>query len=141
MDMSLKKTTYGNRKTILIGQDSYYIALPVKLSGTANATLKAWYYGFNEDVIFENEDVKNDIKIIGEGLDEIEIYGRARNFDGRSDTNINIIGDKVLKDESSTFWNTQQCIDQACYQLKKQTALNFLNAYQGVVAEEVDNHA
>lgn len=41
MDMSLKKTTYGNRKTILIGQDSYYITLPVKLSGTANTTLKA----------------------------------------------------------------------------------------------------
>lgn len=41
MDMSLKKTSYGNRKFILIGQDSYYIALPVKLSGTANATLKA----------------------------------------------------------------------------------------------------
>ena len=41
MDMSLKKTTYGNRKFILIGQDSYYIALPVKLSGTANGTIKA----------------------------------------------------------------------------------------------------
>ena len=41
MDMSLNKTVYGNRKTILIGQDSYYIALPVKLSGTANTTLKA----------------------------------------------------------------------------------------------------
>ena len=41
MDMSLKKTTYGNRKFILIGQDSYYIALPVLLSGSANATLKA----------------------------------------------------------------------------------------------------
>lgn len=40
MDMSLKKTVYGNRKFILIGQDSYYIALPVKLTGTANATLK-----------------------------------------------------------------------------------------------------
>lgn len=41
MDMSLNKKTYGNRKTILIGQDSYYIALPVKLSGSANGTLKA----------------------------------------------------------------------------------------------------
>lgn len=41
MDMSFKKTTYGNRKFILIGQDSYYIALPVKLSGSANATIKA----------------------------------------------------------------------------------------------------
>ena len=41
MDMSLKKTEYGNRKFILIGQDSYYIALPVKLSGSANGTIKA----------------------------------------------------------------------------------------------------
>ena len=41
MDMSLKKTTYGNRTFILIGQDSYYIALSVKLSGGSNATLKA----------------------------------------------------------------------------------------------------
>ena len=41
MDMSLKKTIYGNRTFILIGQDSYYIALSVKLSGSANATLKA----------------------------------------------------------------------------------------------------
>ena len=41
MEMGIFKTTYGNRKTILIGQDSYYIALPVKLSGSANATIKA----------------------------------------------------------------------------------------------------
>lgn len=41
MEMNMNEKTYGNRKTILIGQDSYYIALPVKLSGTANTTLKA----------------------------------------------------------------------------------------------------
>lgn len=33
--------TYGVRKTILIGQESYYSALPVKLSGSANAVVKA----------------------------------------------------------------------------------------------------
>jgi len=32
---------YGTRKTILIGQESYYIALPVVVSGSANATIKA----------------------------------------------------------------------------------------------------
>ena len=37
----IEKTVYGNRKTILIGQDSFYIALPVKVSGSANATIKA----------------------------------------------------------------------------------------------------
>lgn len=37
----IQKTVYGNRKTILIGQDSFYIALPIKVSGNANATVKA----------------------------------------------------------------------------------------------------
>ena len=37
----IEKNTYGNRKTILISQDSYHVALPVKLSGDANAVLKA----------------------------------------------------------------------------------------------------
>lgn len=37
----IEKTTYGNSKNILIGQDSYHIALPVKLSGTAGSTIKA----------------------------------------------------------------------------------------------------
>lgn len=37
----IKKTTYGNDKRILIGQDSFYIALPIKLTGSANATIKA----------------------------------------------------------------------------------------------------
>lgn len=32
---------YGTRKTILIGQESYYLAIPVKISGSANATVKA----------------------------------------------------------------------------------------------------
>lgn len=41
MEMGINKKSYGNRKTILIGQDSYYIALPVKLTGDANAVLKA----------------------------------------------------------------------------------------------------
>ena len=37
----IEKKTYGNRKTILISQDSYHVALPVKLTGDANAVLKA----------------------------------------------------------------------------------------------------
>ena len=36
-----KVADYGNRKTILIGQESFYIALPCVLSGSANATIKA----------------------------------------------------------------------------------------------------
>lgn len=33
--------TYGNIKNILIGQASYYMALPVTLSGAANGTIEA----------------------------------------------------------------------------------------------------
>lgn len=37
----IETTVYGNRKTILISQDSFHVSLPVKVSGSANATLKA----------------------------------------------------------------------------------------------------
>lgn len=36
-----KVATYGTRKTIMIGQDSYYIALGCKVSGDANGVIKA----------------------------------------------------------------------------------------------------
>lgn len=32
---------YGTRKTIMIGQDSYYLALGCKVTGSANAVIKA----------------------------------------------------------------------------------------------------
>lgn len=37
----INKTTYTNTKNILIAQDSYYVALPVVLSGTASTTIEA----------------------------------------------------------------------------------------------------
>ena len=37
----VKSTSYSTPKNILIGQESYYIALPIVVSGSANATLKA----------------------------------------------------------------------------------------------------
>ena len=40
-NMVTKVGDYNTRKTILIGQESYYIALPVIVSGSANATIKA----------------------------------------------------------------------------------------------------
>lgn len=36
-----KVGSYGTPKNILIGQESYYVALPVVLSGSANGLLKA----------------------------------------------------------------------------------------------------
>lgn len=40
-NMVQKVGEYGVRKTILIGQESYYLALPVVVSGSANGTIKA----------------------------------------------------------------------------------------------------
>lgn len=40
-NMVTKTGEYGVRKSILIGQESYYIALPVRVSGSANAVIKA----------------------------------------------------------------------------------------------------
>ena len=37
----VKSVSYSTPKNILIGQESYYIALPIIVSGSANATLKA----------------------------------------------------------------------------------------------------
>lgn len=37
----VNSTVYVNRKTIMIGQDSYYIALPIVVSGSANTVIKA----------------------------------------------------------------------------------------------------
>lgn len=34
-------TSYTNTKNILIGQDSYYIGLPIRVSGTNNTTIEA----------------------------------------------------------------------------------------------------
>lgn len=41
MSMVKKVGTYSVPKNIMIGQDSYYLALPVVVSGTANTTIKA----------------------------------------------------------------------------------------------------
>lgn len=40
-NMVTKTGEYGVRKSILIGQESYYVALPVRVSGSANAVIKA----------------------------------------------------------------------------------------------------
>lgn len=37
----MQETVYGNVKNILIGQASYYIALPVKVSGSPSTVIKA----------------------------------------------------------------------------------------------------
>lgn len=41
MNMVQKVADFGTRKTILIGQESYYIALPAIFKGSANGVIKA----------------------------------------------------------------------------------------------------
>lgn len=71
----------------------------------------------------KNTEVYNDIIICGESLDEAEIYGRASNYDARSDTNINLIGRKTYRETRASYWNPTQCIDLARFFLKQKTIL------------------
>ena len=73
--------------------------------------------------IVNNKDVYNDVIIVGEGMNDGEVYGRASNFDPRSDTNINIIGRKTYREQKAEYWNAEQCVDLAKFYLKRKTVL------------------
>ena len=77
--------------------------------------------GFSEN--FKIGDVYNDVIIVGEGVDGKSVFGRASNFDPKSDTNINLIGKKTHKERRAEFWNPTQCEDIAKYTLKTKTVL------------------
>ena len=66
-------------------------------------------------------DVKNDIIISSEDLNDREIWGRASNYDDRSDTNINLIGKRTYREAKSTYWSVEQCVALAQYELKKRS--------------------
>lgn len=68
-------------------------------------------------------EVKNDVIISGESLEEREIWGRASNYDDTSDTNIKLIGRRTYREAKSTYWTTEQCVSLAEYNLKKQSIL------------------
>lgn len=72
---------------------------------------------------FKNSEVYNDILIIGEGLGGGEVWGRARNYDSSSDTNINLIGIKTFTENKAEYWNAKQCADLAQWYLKRKTVL------------------
>lgn len=72
----------------------------------------------------QNQDVYNDVVVVGQDLTDNEIYGRATNFDAKSDTNVNIIGRKTYREEKAEYWNTTQCQDLAGYLLKQKTVLH-----------------
>jgi len=72
----------------------------------------------------KNSDVYNDIIIVGESLTDYGYTaGRAQNIDPTSDTNINIIGKKTLKESSAGFYTEKQCENLAVFKLKRFTVL------------------
>lgn len=77
--------------------------------------------GLNETI--KNSDVYNDVLIIGEGLTSQEVWGRATNFDPRSDTNVNIIGKKTFIESKANYFNATQCVSLAQWYLKRKTVL------------------
>ena len=72
----------------------------------------------------KNTDVYNDIIVTGESLSGYGyIAGRAQNLDPRSDTNVNIIGRKTLKESAAGYYSQKQCENLAAFKLKQQTVL------------------
>lgn len=71
----------------------------------------------------KDSEVFNDVIVVGEGLTSGAVYGRATNYDPKSDTNANILGIKTKVESRAEYWNANQCVDMAKYMLKKKTIL------------------
>lgn len=72
----------------------------------------------------QNANVYNDILVRGEGLNTYEqVAARVVNKDPKSDTNINIIGRKVLVKDMSSYYTNKQCQDMAIYTLKRNSSV------------------
>lgn len=78
--------------------------------------------GFSEN--YNNQDVYNDILIVGQGLTGYDVWGRATNNDPRSNTNVKLLGKKLLREDNADYWNAQQCQDLAEWKLKRKTVLH-----------------
>lgn len=77
--------------------------------------------GVSESV--KNAEIYNDVLIVGEGLNDGEVWGRAVNVDPKSDTNVNLIGRRTFYEAKSNYWNATQCADLAGFYLKRKTVL------------------
>lgn len=71
----------------------------------------------------QNSEVFNDIVIAGQNLTNNVIYGRATNYDPKSDTNVWLIGKHTHRETRSNYWNEEQCVALAQWFLKQKTAL------------------
>ena len=90
----------------------------------------AWHFQF-EDFSFlgatytiKNTEVYNDYIVVGEQLDDYtQPYGRATNTNPQSDTNVQTIGRKTIRENRAGFATNQQCKDLADWMLKRSSIL------------------
>lgn len=72
----------------------------------------------------KNTEVYNDYIVVGEQLDDYtQPYGRATNTNPQSDTNVQTIGRKTIREQRAGFATSQQCKDLADWMLKKSSIL------------------
>lgn len=71
----------------------------------------------------KNDEVYNDVIIVGGGNTDGGIWGRASNNDPNSDTSISAIGLKTYRETKANYFNTKQCTALAEYYLKRKTIL------------------
>lgn len=71
----------------------------------------------------KNDEVYNDVIIVGGGNTDGGIWGRASNNDLNSDTSISAIGLKTYRETKANYFNTKQCTALAEYYLKRKTIL------------------
>lgn len=89
-----------------------------------------WQFSMEEttflgaDYTVKNTEVYNDYIVVGEPLDDYtQPSGRATNYDLNSDTNVQTIGRKTVKESAAGFATSQQCEDLAVWKLKRSTGL------------------
>lgn len=73
----------------------------------------------------KNSEVKNEIIRVGQALDDgyAQVGARAQNFDPASDTNINIIGRKIDRQEKAGYYTDDICASLAEFEMKRNTIL------------------
>lgn len=89
-----------------------------------------WQFQF-EDFSFlgathtiKNTEVYNDYIVVGEQLDDYtQPHGRATNTNPQSDTNVQTIGRKTIRESRAGFATNQQCQDLAEWMLKRSSIL------------------
>ena len=73
----------------------------------------------------KSTEVKNEIIRVGQALDDgyAQVGAKAQNLDPSSDTNINLIGRKVDRQEQSNYYTNDICASLAEFELKRNTIL------------------